>query len=1089
MKKYSIAAIALFAMLSNISEAQTIQQNFQTPPNSAKPRVWWHWMNGNISKEGIQKDLEWMSRVGIGGFQNFDAALFTPVVVPKKIVFMTPEWKDAFKFTTELADKKGLEMAIAGSPGWSVTGGPWVEPKDAMKKYVFTETRVEGGKAFSGKLPQASTVAGVFQNVEVGSGGISGGYVGVKPKFYQDAAVIAYRLPQNEKSIIDLNPKVSSSGGNFILKDLTDGDLTNSQFLPPAKVGEEIWIQYEFSTSQTIKAFMVSGANHMALEDFRGGPENRFLHVSDDGINFRQIAAVSGSIVPQNTVSIPATTAKYFRLVYKTLESQFNMFAAMSGAKPEAPKPLGIDIAEFVLYTTDRIDRLEDKAGFSPWREDTKTFITQNADAIAAESVLDLTSKMSADGTLNWTVPTGNWAIMRFGYSLTGRQNHPASPEATGLEVDKLDKEAVRKYINTYLDMYKDATGGLMGAKGLQYMVLDSYEAGHMTWTKDFPNEFQKRRGYDIIPWMPVLTGRVVKNMESSEKFLWDFRKTIGEMIAENHYDVIGEELHKRGMKRYTESHEDKRIYLADGMDVKRNADIPMSAMWTPGSLAGGADEEVRSEGDIRESASVANIYGKPIVAAESMTSVGKPFQENPEKLKRTADLEFASGLNRFVIHTSVHQPLDDKKPGFSLGPFGQYFTRQETWAEAGGKAWMEYLGRSSYMLQQGKNVADILYFYGENTNVTWITREKLPAIPAGYEFDFVNSSALINAIQVKNGKLVAQSGNTYNLLVLDESAKYMTLPVLKKIQTLLKAGAKVVGTKPEKSPSLSDNDTEFQMIANEIWKNGNVTTIDKINVQPDVVISNAKNKILYRHRQSTEQDIYWLNNRSDDPTDAEVSFRVSGKTPELWNAQSGKTEKISYKVKDGRTIVPLKFESWEAYFIVFKDKATVNSFTKSPSTETVLSQISSPWKVSFNDKNVTFDKLTSWSENTDTDIKYFSGTANYNNTFKVASINKSAKYIIDLGNVENIAEVIINGKNVGTAWKKPFKLDVSEALKVGENIVEVKVTNTWVNRLVGDAQPDVKVKTTFTTMPFYQANSPLMPSGLLGEVKVLQLK
>ena len=410
---------------------------------------------------------------------------------------------------------------------------------------------------------------------------------------------------------------------------------------------------------------------------------------------------------------------------------------------------------------------------------------------------------MQADGSLNWTVPEGNWIIIRFGYSLTGRQNHPASPEATGLEVDKLDKEAVRKYINTYLDMYKDATGGMMGSKGLQYMILDSYEAGHMTWTKTFPEEFKKRRGYDILNWLPVLTGRVVQSAESSEKFLWDFRKTIGELIAESHYDVIGEELHKRGMKRYTESHENKRIYLADGMDVKRNADIPMSAMWTPGSLAGGANEEPRSEADIRESASVANIYGKPFVAAESMTSIGNAFSFHPEKLKRTADLEMASGLNRFVIHTSVHQPLDDKKPGFSLGPFGQYFTRQETWAEQS-KAWMDYLGRSCYMLQQGKNVADILYFYGENTNITSVCETKLPTIPEGFEFDFVNASALLNAIQAKDGKLVAQSGNMYRVLMLDESARFMTLPVLKKIKALVDAGVKVVGAKPERSPSLS---------------------------------------------------------------------------------------------------------------------------------------------------------------------------------------------------------------------------------------------------------------------------------------------
>ena len=579
-----------------------------------------------------------------------------------------------------------------------------------------------------------------------------------------------------------------------------------------------MWVQYEFETPQTFKAFSIAGAMWTALADFDGTPLNRSLKVSDDGINFREVTALSGSIVPLNTVSIPPTTAKYWRIAYKTLPPPINVFAAMTGGNPVGEKSDGVNIAEFVLYNTDRIDQVEDKAGFSPWKETNKTFIQQQADVVDLQGIIDLTSKMKPDGGLEWQAPDGDWIVIRLGYSLTGRQNHPASPEATGLEVDKLDDEAVRKYINTYLDMYKDATGGLMGAKGLGYMILDSYEAGHMNWTKDFPQEFQKRRGYDLKQWIPVLTGRVVKDAEASEKFLWDFRKTIGEMIVENHYDVIGEELHKRGMKRYTESHEDRRIYLADGMDVKRKADIPMAAMWTPGSLAGGANEEVRSEADIRESASVAHIYGKKFVAAESMTSIQNAFSFHPEKLKRTADLEMASGLNRFVIHTSVHQPLDDKKPGFSLGPFGQYFTRQETWAEQA-KPWMDYLARSCYMLQQGKFVADVLYLYGENTNLTWRFKEKLPDIP-GYEFDFCNSSALINVMQVKNGKIVTPGGMSYSLLVLDESARYMTLPVLKKIRDMVKAGAKVAGIKPEKSPSLADNDAEFQAIVNDIWGN-----------------------------------------------------------------------------------------------------------------------------------------------------------------------------------------------------------------------------------------------------------------------------
>lgn len=1097
MKQKFKSIIAIMLLSTSGGFAQSMQQNFQTPPQSAKPRVWWHWMNGNISKEGIQKDLEWMSRVGIGGFQNFDANLFTPVVVPKKLVFMQPDWKDAFKFTTELADKKGLEMAIAGSPGWSVTGGPWVEPKDAMKKYVWTETRIEGGKAFSGKLSRPADNLGKFQNAELGAGGLTGGFVGEKPNFYQDALVVAYRVPSSEKTLADLNPKVTSSGGSFTLKGLTDSNLGNPVHLPPLEVGQDMWVQYEFDSPQTFSAFSVAGAIESALSEFRGAPENRSLKVSDDGINFREVAKVSGSTVPFNTVAIVPTTAKYWRMAFKTLPPAGNPFGSMMGGAPAGPaKSDGVNVSEFVLYSTNRIDQWEDKAGFSPWKESPPAPMgSQSNDAIATNDVIDLTGKMQPDGTLNWTAPSGTWEVVRLGYSLTGRQNHPASPEATGLEVDKLDKEAVRKYINTYLDMYKDATGGLMGARGLQYMVLDSYEAGHMNWTKDMPQEFQKRRGYSLVKYLPVLTGRVINSVEESEKFLWDFRKTIGEMIAENHYDVIGEELHKRGMKRYTESHEGGRIYLADGMDVKRNAEIPMSAMWTPGSLAGGSDEEVRSEGDIREAASVANIYGQNIVAAESMTSVGRPFQEYPERLKRTADLEFASGLNRFVIHTSVHQPLDDKKPGFSLGPFGQYFTRQETWAEVGGKAWMGYLGRSSYMLQQGKNIADILYLYGENTNITLVCKDKLPNIPAGYEFDFVNSSALLNVINAQNGKLVAKSGNSYNVLMLDESTKFMTLPVLKKIKTLVDAGIKVIGTKPEKSPSLADNEAEFQKIANEIWTKPNVISFDKTNLQPDVIVSKTNNKILFRHRQiqSPATEIYWLDNRSDNPTDAEVSFRVTGKVPELWNPVTAKIEKVSYQIKDGRTIVPLKFESWGAFFIVFGNTSANNaSYTKPATTETTLTTVSTPWKITFpvQGKDVTSNvsTLSSWSESSDTDIKYFSGTATYENTFKVNSpINGT--YVLELGDVKNIAEVFVNGKNMGVVWKKPFKIDITEAVKAGKNSIQIKVTNTWVNRLVGDAQPDVKQKTTFTTMPFYRANSPLVPSGLIGEVKINVVK
>lgn len=1046
-------------------------------------------MNGNITKDGIRKDLDWMERTGIGGFQNFDANLMTPLVTEQKLVFMTPEWKEAFKFTTDLAMEKGFEMAIAGSPGWSETGGPWVEPKDGMKKYVWSELTVEGGATFSGKLLQPTTATSNFQDTEAETGLSVGETETELPVYYNDAAVVAYKLPANEVDLVDLKPRVTSSGGRFSLDKLTDGNLHERDMLPPAsRVGGKTWIQYEFSSAQSFTAYSIVGSSLDQLSAFRGGPSNRYLEVSNDGRDFTKVAELPGNTVPQTTGSFSLTSAKYWRFVYETLQPSGGLAALMGG--PVDPTLQGVGVAEFQLYNTSRINQFEDKAGFSPWIEEPNVNYPEADDAITSESVIDLTSNMSEDGSLTWEVPEGRWKIIRLGYSLTGRQNHPASPEATGLEVDKLDENAVRDYINYYLDLYKDATGGQMGEKGLSHIILDSYEAGPMTWTHDMAEEFEARRGYSLIKWIPVLTGRVVGSIEQSEHFLWDFRKTIGEMISENHYDVIGEELAKRGMKRYTESHENNRIYLADGMDVKKNADVPMSAMWTPGGI-GGNTEQPRSQGDIRESASVANIYGKPYVAAESMTSIMNAFTWHPEKLKRTADMELASGLNRYVIHTSVHQPLDDKMPGFSLGPFGQYFTRQETWAEQA-RAWISYLARGSYMLQQGKNVADVLYLYGENDNITRLTMEGLPSIPKGYEFDFVNSSILSDAISASDGKLVSKGGTSYEILMLDPGTKRMTFSTLQRLKELADAGVKIKGVKPIGSPSLSDDAAAFSTLADQTWGMSNVGENVSLGVLPDVQISGTDNEILFRHRAAGDSHIYWLNNRNVEPTEARISFRVDGKKPQLWNPINGEVKDVGYSISGGRTTLDLSFESWGAFFVVFTDDANQNSVTlPTPSYETMIT-VQGPWNVEFQKErgapaSANFETLTSWSENDNDGIKHFSGVATYKNNFSITGLEGDAKYWVDLGEVKNVAEVIINGRNIGIAWKAPFKLEASEALKEGENSIEIKVANTWVNRLIGDAKKPENEKITFTTMPFYTGTEPLLPAGLLSEVKVIK--
>ncbi len=1089
--------LALFFLISITSFAQDqVYQNFITPPAAAKPRVWWHWMNGNITKEGIQKDMEWMEKSGIGGLMNFDANLLTPVVVKKKLVYMSPEWKEAFKFTTELAKQKKLELAIAGSPGWSVTGGPWVEPKDGMKKYVWSITTITGGTTYSGKLNQPPSSTGKFQNAKQNAGGFGTSTKKI-PEFYADAAVIAFKQPAHEKTIQELNPTVTSSGGSFNLSDLTDGSIAKSAQIPFKSYEEDLWIQYTFNEPVTFKAFTVSGAQHLPQEDFYGGPKNRFLQVSNDGINFKTIAQVSGSVVPHNTVAFEPTTAKFWRLAIKPFKQEVDPMLAMFGLGAGGPQ--NADIAEFNLYNTDRIDQFEDKAGFDPWRE-VASMSNKPTDAISTNDIIDLASKMDANGNLNWDAPVGKWTIIRLGYSLTGRENHPASPEATGLEVDKLDKEAVTRYINTYLDMYKDATGGSMGTEGLTHMMLDSYEAGHMTWSKSFPVEFKKRRGYSIFTWIPVLTGRVVQSRLDSEKFLWDFRKTIGELITENHYEVIGDELHKRGMKRYTESHENMRIYLADGMDVKRKSDIPMSAMWQPGALAEGPDEEIRSRADIRESASVAHLYGQNIVAGESMTTVRNSFSPHPGTLKRTADVEMASGLNRFVVHTSVHQPIDSLFPGFSLGPFGQWFTRQETWADQA-KAWTNYLARSCYLLQQGKFVADVLYYYGENTNITSQFDKSLPAIPFGYEYDFANANVLVEIVKPINKTLTTATDMRYSMLVLDTSARMMTLRVLNKLVEFAKAGVAISGQQPLQSPSLSDDASQYATTLKTLLAQPSVkfgadykTQLKYLGVAEDLIIKKQEAEILYVHRTTADKEIYWLNNRSENNNLATISFRVKGKTPKLFNPMTGEVSAVSYSIVNGRTEINLSFTPWDAFFVVFEGTTTQLNVQLPTWKSTSTVSINGPWHVHFQkergapEKAVSFDNLTSFSTSSDNSIKYFSGTATYMNSFEVNALNKNEKIMLDLGDVKNLAEVIINGKNVGTLWKKPFQTDISKFLKIGKNTIEINVVNSWVNRLVGDMQPGA-IKIGFTTMPLFKADSPLEPSGLLGPVQLIKLQ
>jgi hypothetical protein len=1094
------------AAVQDAHQASSLQDGFLNPPASARPRVWWHWMNGNISKEGIKLDLEWMHRVGITGFQNFDAALDTPQVVKVRLAYMTPEWKDAFRYATKVADQLGMEEAIAGSPGWSESGGPWVKPADGMKKYVWSETVIEGGKPFAGKLVAPPSVTGPFQS-------IARSEEQPAPLFYEDAAVVAYRRPASDVSVEALHAKMSASGGNPDFALLSSGDLDKTTGLPVPALGESSWIQWEFVAPQTIRAisFVTEDPDWTAAFTGVGTPE-KTLEASDDGTAFRLVAKLSGGSAPEHTIAFPAVTAKYFRVTFKRLPPPPvpDWAKGFDPASFAGKAPTEYKLAKLELIPGARVNRFEEKAAFTPEEDLYKdaTAAVAPSDAIQKNDVVDLTAKMQADGELNWTPPPGEWVVVRLGYSLLGITNHPATKEATGLEVDKLDRAAVARYMNTYLDSYKETVGAeMMGKRGIRYVINDSWEAGSLNWTPKMLAEFEKLRGYDATPWLPVLTGRVVESSEASDRFLWDFRKTIADLIATEHYGQLEQTLHERGMGHYGESHEGGRAYVCDGMEVKKYNEVPMSAMWT--QRPGVNHEQFGYNADDRESASVAHIYGQNLAAAESMTASEAPWGWSPETLKPTADQELLNGINRIVIHESAHQPVTDKLPGLTLGPFGQWFNRNETWAEQAGP-WIDYLARSSYLLQQGRFAADLVYFYGEDSNLTALFAHSAPEIPAGYGFDYINADALIHELSVKDGELTTPGGMRYEVLGLDPNSRHMSLPVLRAIEALVTAGAVVAGPKPVDDPSQADDQTEFKRLSGKLFGDGTGVhqvgkgtvyagqtlkdALEAIKLTSDFDYSRpaADARIEFVHRKLADGDVYFVDNRSDRRERVEASFRVSGKEAELWRAETGAMEAASYKIADGRTIVPLTLEPWGTVFVVFRKTAKMTERMLPKVAETQLGAVSGEWTVAFQPDRgapatIAMDKLASWTENSDVGVKYFSGTGTYTTTVNAPAewFHDGAKIWIDLGDVKNIAEVKVNGVALGEVWHAPFRVDATRALRAGANEVTVKVTNLWPNRMIGDLQPGVTKTYTWADVKPYRADSPLLPSGLMGPVTI----
>ncbi len=870
-------------------------------------------MNGNVTADGITRDMEAMKQAGVAGFQIFDVGTGIP---QGPVVYLSDEWLKLMQHAAKEAERLGLEFDMHNCPGWSSSGGPWITPEMSMQRLVWSETHVVGGQALDVALPRPFT----------------------KLNYYRDAMVLAFPSLEGEiRSMRDRLSAVTSSGGAVDASLLTDGDLAKGAEVRPAAAGQPAFLQLEFTEPFEARSIALMTAPLAAPGGGGGGgpfgPGARpmALEASDDGSQFRKVCDIPGgggrfrrgAEVPA-VVDFAPVKVKYFRLVSQQPFSVAEL-QLIAGAR----------LTDWVYKSN-----LSIRAGAwgnAPEANRPSAGVPRGA-IIDPNSVIDISKHMDASGQLKWQAPQGNWTILRIGHTPTGITNNAAPTTGLGLECDKFSRAAYDFHFKRMFDKLLPSLKPL-AAKGLLGALIDSYEVGPQNWTVEFPQEFRKRRGYDLVKYMPAMTGRVVGSVEIAERFLWDVRRAQADLIADNYYGHFAELCRENGIKSYTEPYDGGPF---DEMQIGSRVDVPMGEFWVGG---GQFDSDCRR---VKLATSVAHVNGRPVVGAESFTGMAtfSKWQEYPYSMKAQGDWMYTLGLNQFIFHRYALQPHPTALPGMTMGPWGFHFDRTNTWFQQG-KTWLEYVARCQSLLRQGQFVADLAYFTGEDCPLRNPARADLvPPQPSGHDYDTLHAEAL-QRMKVADGRLALPGGMSYRVLVLPDS-RTITLEALRKIRELVEQGACVVGPKPEKSPSLVDypaGDGEVARIAGEVWGNmdGKAVTehsfgkgrvfwglplravLDKLSTPPDFECTarSGDAAINYIHRSVGGAHLYFVANRRRRSEDLVCTFRAGNLKPEFWNAVTGEIVPAPiYEVSQGRVRVPLRLDPAGSVFVVFRSPA-----------------------------------------------------------------------------------------------------------------------------------------------------------------------
>ena len=1011
----------------------SIEQGFRSIPDSVQTGVYWYWISDNISKEGVERDLEAMKVAGIN--RAFIGNIGIDGIPYGDHKLLSSEWWEVLHAALKKATELNIEIGIFNSPGWSQSGGPWVKSSQAMRYLASSDTIVAGPGRMQLTLPSVG-------------------------KDEQDVCVIAY--PASDKPVAEKSWAINKKSGQ-----------SSSSVLVFDKEATVRTLIYRVNTpfKTTAKLWVKKGGKEELLRQFVIDRSNPALNVG-----FVPYAPV--------VISLPETSASQFRLeMSEEGEAAGNVTLTSSPMMERYPEKSLAKMFQTPLPMWD--DYLWEK---QPAVSDASLMVSPDA--------IKNVTEFSKNGVLDWEVPEGKWVIRRMAMLPTGVTNSPASPEATGPEIDKMSKKHVAFHFDAFIgDILKRIPEA--DRKTFKVVVQDSYETGGQNWTDDMISVFKERYGYDPVPYLPVLEGTVVGNPDISDRFLWDLRRLIADRVSYDYVGGLRDVCHQHGLTTWLENY-GHWGFPGEFLQYGGQSDEIAGEFWSEGSL-----------GDIenRAASSCGHIYGKRRVWAESFTSGGPAFGRYPYQMKQRGDRFFTEGINSSLLHVYIHQPFEDREPGLDAW-FGNEFNRKNTWFSQM-DVFTGYLKRCNFMLQRGDYVADVAYFIGEDApKMTGICT---PELPAGYSFDYINGEVLLQRASVEDGRIVLPSGMKYRLLVLPQ-LETMRPEILQKIKELLQAGACVIGPAPKYSPSLSDYpaaDQKVQALASELWgdQTESVRTIGKgrlfmpatslqpvleaLNVKPDMRV-NSGTPVLFIHRATDEGDIYFISNQSENPVDINPSFRVAGKLPELWNPLTAEIRLLpEFTCADGVTTVPVRLEGFESSFIIFRKKGTPSKTTaRNYPVKEVLATVTSPWQVDFEkgkrgpEEAVTFPALQDWTESTDPSIRYFSGKAIYTNRITLDELPQKALYL-DLGKVMVMAKVKINGQYVGGVWTTPYRLPVGDFLRKGENLIEVEVVNNWRNRLIGDASLPEKERGTWTNVNPWNADSPLQSSGLIGPVEI----